>query len=111
MIQEIARLDVTPGEEAAFEAGAAAAVALFRRAAGCHAMQLNRSHEQAGRYWLIVSWETVEAHLAFRETADFGEWRRLVGGYFAGPPQVEHGIPTPAGFSNIVSATRQPHVS
>ncbi len=64
-------------------------------------MRLHRSHEEAGRYWLIVDWETVEAHLAFRETADFAEWRRLVGGCFSGPPMVEHGIPTGTQFSNI----------
>lgn len=98
MIQEIARIEVKPGEEAALEAGAAAALPLFRRAAGCHAMRLNRSYESPGRYWLIIAWESVEAHLAFRETEDFLEWRRLVGSSFAEPPLVEHGIPTEAGF-------------
>ena len=101
MIQEIARIEVKPGEEAAFEAGVAAAAPLFRHAAGCRAMRLNRSHETPGRYWLIVGWESVEAHLAFRETEDFGEWRRLVGGCFAEAPLVEHGIPTEAGFDAV----------
>ena len=101
MIQEIARLVVKPGDEAAFEAGAAQAAALFKTAAGCHAMRLHRSHEVPGRYWLVIAWDSVEAHLAFRETGDFGEWRRLVGGYFAEPPQVEHGIPTGAGFDPV----------
>lgn len=99
MIQEIARLEVKPEDEAAFEANVATAVALFKRAAGCHAMRLNRSHEVPGRYWLIVAWDTVEAHLAFRETEDFAEWRRLAGGFFASAPVVEHGIPTEAGFA------------
>jgi quinol monooxygenase YgiN len=98
MIDEIARIDVTPGSEAAFEAGAAEAAPLFKAAAGCHAMRLHRSHEVPGRYWLIIAWDSVEAHLAFRDTPEFAEWRRLVGGYFAGPPSVEHGIPTSAGF-------------
>jgi quinol monooxygenase YgiN len=98
MIQEIARIEVKPGDAAAFEAGAAQGVPLFRRAAGCHAMRLNRSHEVAGRYWLVIAWDSVEAHLAFRESEDFGEWRRLVGPYFAALPSVEHAIPTDAGF-------------
>ena len=98
MIQEIARIEVKPGDEAAFEAGAAAAVSLFRNAAGCRAMRLNRSHETPGGYWLIVAWDSVEAHLAFRKTPAFAEWRRLVGGFFAGTPVVEHAIPTDAGF-------------
>jgi quinol monooxygenase YgiN len=98
MIQEIARLTVKSGTEGAFEAGAAAAVPLFKRAAGCHAMRLSRSHETPGGHWLIVARDSVAAHLAFRETPDFGEWRRLVGDFFADAPLVEHAIPTAAGF-------------
>ncbi|MGH6617448.1 putative quinol monooxygenase [Sphingomonas sp.] len=98
MIDEIARIDVIPGSEAAFEAAAAEAMPLFKAAAGCHAMRLRRSHEVAGRYWLIIAWDSVEAHLAFRDTPEFAEWRRLVAGHFAAPPSVEHGIPTAAGF-------------
>jgi hypothetical protein len=35
VIHEIAHIDVKPGQEAAFEAGVAAAAPLFRRAQGC----------------------------------------------------------------------------
>lgn len=100
MIQEIARIEARAGEEAALEAGALAAVPLFRGAKGCRAMRLHRSHEVPGRYWLVIAWDSVEAHLAFRETGEFAEWRRLVGGCFAEPPQVEHAIPTEAGFES-----------
>jgi quinol monooxygenase YgiN len=92
MATEIARIDVVPGSESAFEAAAARAVPLFRNAAGCRAMHIQRSHEQAGRYWLFVAWDDVAAHEAFRATTAFGEWRALVGGYFATPPLVEHGL-------------------
>jgi heme-degrading monooxygenase HmoA len=101
MIQEIARLDIKPGEEVAFEAGAAQAAPLFERGAGCRALRLHRSHEVPGRYWLLIQWDTVEAHLAFRETGEFAEWRRLVGAFFADLPVVEHGIPTGIQFGNI----------
>jgi quinol monooxygenase YgiN len=98
MATEIACIDVTPGSGEAFEAGAAEAVALFRAADGCTDMRLLRSHEREGRYWLIVDWRDVAAHEAFRATPAFARWRELVGPYFAGPPQVEHGIATAAGF-------------
>jgi hypothetical protein len=47
----------------------------------------------------MVTWETVDDHTVhFRESQDFQEWRRLVGGFFAGPPQVGHVQVAAAGF-------------
>lgn len=99
MAREIARLDVDRAAAAAFEAAAAQAVPLFRRASGCIRMDLLRSHETPGRYWLLVDWRRVEDHEAFRASPDFAEWRALVGGFFANPPMVEHGLAAGIGFS------------
>lgn len=91
MIFEMAQLTIKLGTESAFEHGVALAAPLFQRARGCHGMQLLRSIEQPLHYTLMVTWETVNDHLVhFRESEDFQEWRRLVGAYFANPPQVEH---------------------
>ena len=91
MVLEIAQIDVKPGLEAEFEAGVAKAAPLFKRAKGCTSMELQRSVEQPSRYRLFVGWETVEAHTVdFRGSADFQEWRKLVGHCFAAPPDVEH---------------------
>lgn len=91
MFLEIAQIEVKPGAEARFEAGVAEAAPLFRRAKGCSAMELQRSVEFPQRYRLIVTWATVENHMVdFRNSADFQEWRRLVGDCFAAPPAVEH---------------------
>ncbi len=91
MIQEIASIRVKAGQEAAFEAGVKAAVPLFLRAKGCHGVELHRWEESAQDYTLVVQWETVDHHMVdFRNSADFQEWRRLVGEYFAAPPQVHH---------------------
>jgi quinol monooxygenase YgiN len=98
MATEIACIDVRAGSEAAFEAGARAAVPEFSAAAGCSAMRLLRSHETAGRYWLIVEWTDVAAHEAFRATPGFARWRELVGDFFAAKPMVEHGLPLDIGF-------------
>jgi heme-degrading monooxygenase HmoA len=51
MATEIARMDITSGNGASFEAAAAKAVALFEGAAGCRGMRLTRSHEVPDRYW------------------------------------------------------------
>jgi heme-degrading monooxygenase HmoA len=91
MILEIAQIDVKPGMEAEFEAGVRAAAPVFRRAKGCTSMTLQRSVEKPSRYRLVVGWETLENHTVdFRGSADFAEWRKLVGHCFAQPPEVEH---------------------
>lgn len=91
MILEIAQIDVKPGMEKDFEAGVTKAAPLFKRAKGCTGMSLQRSHEKPQRYRLFVQWATLENHTVdFRESADFQEWRALVGPFFAAPPEVEH---------------------
>jgi heme-degrading monooxygenase HmoA len=90
-VLEVAQIDVKPGLESEFEAGVAKAVPLFKRAKGCTGIELKRSIEKPRRYRLFVTWETVEHHtVAFRGSADFAEWRKLVGHCFETPPEVEH---------------------
>jgi heme-degrading monooxygenase HmoA len=99
MITEIAQIDVKPGMEPQFEAGVAKATPIFKRAKGCKGMSLQRSHEKPQRYRLLVRWETLQNHTVdFRESADFQEWRKLVGDCFAEPPYVEHVTEAVTGF-------------
>jgi heme-degrading monooxygenase HmoA len=99
MILEIAQIDVKSGLEAEFEAGVAKAAPIFKRAKGCRAMELQRSVEKPSRYRLFVTWATLENHTVdFRESADFQEWRKLVGHTFESPPQVEHTQQAVKGF-------------
>ena len=99
MITEIAQIDVKPGLEKDFEAGVKSAAPLFKRAKGCSGMALQRSHENPQRYRLFVQWETLENHTVdFRGSADFQEWRKLVGHCFASPPNVEHVTEVVHGF-------------
>ena len=99
MILEIAQIDVKPGLESEFEAGVAKAAPLFKQAKGCQGLTLQRSVEKPGRYRLFVQWDTVENHTVdFRGSADFQEWRKLVGHCFASPPEVEHVRETLHGF-------------
>jgi heme-degrading monooxygenase HmoA len=99
MIMEIAQIEITHGMQAQFEEGVRAAVPLFKRAKGCSAMMLTRSHEFPQRYRLFVRWATLENHTVdFRGSADFQEWRKLVAHCFASPPVVEHVTEVVAGF-------------
>jgi len=99
MILEIAQIDVKPGMEAEFEAGVTKASPIFKRVKGCKSMALQRSHEKPARYRLFVQWDTVENHTVdFRGSADFQEWRKLVGHCFAAPPDIEHTREVVKGF-------------
>ncbi len=99
MIMEIAQIDVKPGMDKQFEDGVRKAAPLFKRAKGCRGVTLQRSHEKPQRYRLFVQWETLENHTQdFRGSADFQEWRKLVGDCFASPPEVEHVTEVVKGF-------------
>jgi len=91
MITEIAQIEIKAGMEAQFEDGVQQAVPIFQRAKGSRGMKLERSIEKPQRYRLFVMWETLENHTVdFRGSADFQQWRKLVGHCFAAPPEVEH---------------------
>jgi heme-degrading monooxygenase HmoA len=99
MILEIAQIDVKAGMEKEFEEGAKKAVPLFKRAKGCRTMTLQKSHEKPTRYRLFVQWDKLENHMIdFRASADFQEWRELVGHCFVSPPVVEHVTEVVHGF-------------
>jgi len=94
VIFEMARIRVTPGEEAAFEAAVAAARPLFQNAKGCSGMELHRIVETPGDYLLLVRWNTLEDHtVGFRGSPDFQRWRQLAGPFFAAAPEVLHTEP------------------
>jgi heme-degrading monooxygenase HmoA len=99
MILEIAQIEVKTGLEAEFEAAVAKAIPIFQRAKGCRGLELQRSIEKPSRFRLFVRWDTLENHTSdFRNSADFLEWRKLVGHCFASPPDVEHTRLTVGGF-------------
>jgi heme-degrading monooxygenase HmoA len=102
MILEIAQIEIKAGMEAAFEEGVTKAAPIFQRARGCKGMELQRSLEQPARYRLFVRWQALENHTVdFRGSADFQEWRKLVGHCFERPPEVEHTTLAVHGFGRI----------
>ncbi|MEY2925934.1 MAG: hypothetical protein RL367_411 [Pseudomonadota bacterium] len=90
MITEIATLTIDPAKAAAFEAAVAQAVSAFKSDTGCHGMALERIIEDPAQYRLLVQWDSVDAHMAFRETPAFQTWRGLAGSFFVGTPAVVH---------------------
>ena len=91
MILEVAEVFVKEGTGADFEAGIRESTAKYiSQSAGYRRSELQRGIEDPTRYLLLIEWESVEAHLQFRESDDFPRHRALIGEYFAKPPFVEH---------------------
>lgn len=91
MVFEIAHLTIDPERAEAFEAAVAGCAPLFRAAAGCRSMRLEREVEDPGRYRLVVGWDTVEDHMVgFRNSPAFADWRAAAGPFFLAPPTVVH---------------------
>ena len=91
MVLELARIDIKPGSEAAYEAAVAESLPLFRAAKGCRSVELRRCVERPSFYTLMIQWDTIEYHMTtFTGSDAFQTWRTLVGPHFAGPPAMEH---------------------
>jgi len=90
MTLEIAIIDVTEGEEDVFEDAFARGREVIAASQGCRSVRMTRGVESPSRFVLLVEWDSVGAHHAFRASDRFGEWRGHVGPHFAAPPVVEH---------------------
>jgi heme-degrading monooxygenase HmoA len=92
VILEIADIRIQPGQQAAFEAAIQHGLdSVASRAQGFRGAKVNRGIESPERYVLQIFWDTLEDHtVGFRQGPLFGEWRAIVGPFFAAPPVVEH---------------------
>jgi quercetin dioxygenase-like cupin family protein/heme-degrading monooxygenase HmoA len=90
-VHEVAVIRVKAGTGEAFEQAVATAAPLFQAAHGARTLALQRSEEDPLEYRLVVGWDSVADHMTgFRDSAGFAEWRRLIGDFTDGPPQVSH---------------------
>lgn len=90
MILEHALLHVSPDTAASFEASMSRALPIISSAPGCHGAEVRRQLEDAGIYLLLVRWESLEAHLAFRAGGLFESWRTLTHPWYLETPSVTH---------------------
>ena len=92
MILELADIRIHPGQRAAFDEAIQRGVnEVISNAIGFQGYKVNKGIESPERYILQIFWETLENHTVdFRQSAAFGEWRAIVGSFFAAPPSVEH---------------------
>src|SRR5262245_11833268 len=98
MVLEVALFEIVPGREDEFIAAYAKARPIVVSTPGCRSVRMTRGEESPSRFVLLVEWDSVQAHVDnFRATERFGQWRALIGPYFAAPPVVEH-------FSDVAAA-------
>lgn len=90
MVLEVALIDVLPGAPDAFAAAYRQASTLVTDTPGCRSIRMTRGIETPTRFVLLVEWDSVENHEAFRAGDRFPRWRALIGPHFADAPVVEH---------------------
>jgi heme-degrading monooxygenase HmoA len=103
MFLEVAILDVRPGQGHLFESAFEEARKIIANSPGCRRHELHLSADRAGRYILLVWWDSIESHtIGFRESSEYQEWKRLLHHFYDPFPHVEHyRLPE-------VAATRRP---
>lgn len=90
MVLEIADFAIRPGHEDAFAAAYREAVVHIERAPGFRSVRMTRGIESPARFVLLVEWDSVADHQAFRDSEDFPRWRAPITEHLDGTPRVEH---------------------
>jgi heme-degrading monooxygenase HmoA len=96
VIAEHAWLTITAGREDEFFDAVTSVLAVIESAPGCHGAEIRRQIENPSIFLLMVRWDSVDAHMAFRASADFDVWRAHTAPYYEAPSQVTH-------FSEVLS--------
>ncbi len=91
MILEVAIMKVKPELIKEFEADFPKAAAISATTPGYISHELQRCIETKGKYFCMIRWESIEAHLVnFRESPRREAFRNIIGKYWAEPNFTEH---------------------
>lgn len=91
MILEVAMLQIKTGQYIEFETVFGKAQSIIASMPGYISHELQRCIETAGKYVLLVRWQTLEDHeVGFRQSAQYQEWKRLLHHFYDPFPVVEH---------------------
>jgi heme-degrading monooxygenase HmoA len=83
-------LSVTPGREEEYEASAKLALPILDAVPDCFGGEIRRQEENSSIYLLLIKWDSIEAHMAFRESEAFEQWRALTHPFYTERPVVTH---------------------
>lgn len=89
MVTELADFSIDPRHPEDFLAAYRGARHLLVDA-GASDVSMSRGVESPDRFVMLVAWDSLEQHQAFRAGPTFADWRSAIGGFFAADPRVEH---------------------
>lgn len=90
MVVEIALLLAKPDSVEQLREGLRAARPIIASAPGYLSSVFHQGIEEPASFILRIEWESLDAHLRFRETPLLAEWRRPFFHLLAGAPKVTH---------------------
>jgi heme-degrading monooxygenase HmoA len=91
MILEHAILNVGPDDIDEYEAALREALPLISATRGFRRLTVRPCIEKAGRYLLLVEWDTLEDHTeGFRSSDRYQQWRQMLHRFYDPFPVVEH---------------------
>ncbi len=90
---ERAELPVADDRAEEFEAVLSKAADLLLSPGGCRTLTVGRGIERPSVFLVTATWDSVEHHLAFRETPEFAEFVGAIKAYLVGPTGMEHFAP------------------
>jgi heme-degrading monooxygenase HmoA len=90
VILELAILSLKPGTSAEHEAAFREASPYIAASPGYLSHELRRCIETPDRYVLLVQWQSVADHEAFRSSDRYEDWRLLLHHFYEPFPIVEH---------------------
>ncbi len=94
MILEVAILNTEPDRADAFERAFESAQRIIAASPGYQRHELRRCLEVAGRYLLLVWWDSLESHTeGFRGSPAYREWKAALHHFYDPFPTVEHYAP------------------
>jgi heme-degrading monooxygenase HmoA len=91
VVIEVAMFAIDPARTDEFENEFAEGLRLLGTAPGSGGARLLRSVEEAGRYQLLVTWDSVEAHVVhFRQSPLNTKFHELIDGFLIDAPVLSH---------------------
>ena len=97
MILEVAIMKIKPELIEKFEAVFPKAAAISASTPGYISHEMQRCVETKGKYFYMIRWESIEAHMVnFRQSPRRDEFRQILGDFWAEPNFTEHFEPVTA---------------
>ena len=91
MILEVAIMKIKPEKITEFEAAFPRAAAVSAGTPGYVSHEIERCVETKGKYFYLIRWESIEAHMVnFRQSPRRDEFRNILVDFWAEPPVAEH---------------------